>query len=128
METLVPLLGRGAFYFAVGFVLAHLEIQIEGKDGWAAKLPTWRRQFSFMHRPVTGYLVCMNLFLLMLLHLPIVYVGFSVALEAEVLTFFFLLAVFWDYQWFVWNPHYGVSRFRKGNVWWYPTWVGPFPL
>jgi len=127
MDTLIPLLLRGAFYFVVGLVLAHLEIQIEGKHGWAEKLPTWRRKFGFMHRPVTGYLVCMNLFLLLLLHLPVVYAGFSLALEAEVLTFFFLLAVFWDFQWFVWNPHYGLAGFRRGNVWWYPTWIGPFP-
>ncbi len=125
METL---LARGGFYFLIGLVLALLEIQIEGKHGWAEKLPTWRWRVGFMHRPITGYLVCMNLFLLLLLHSPIAHAGFSIALEAEILSFYFLLCVFWDFQWFAWNPHYGVAGFRKGNVWWYRTWVGRFPL
>ncbi len=122
-----PLLLRGGYVFVVGLVLAHLEIQIEGKDGWAAKLPTWRWHPAWMARPITGYLVCMTIFLLLVLHLPILYTGFTAALEGEVLAFFFLLTVFWDFQWFVWNPHFGVRGFRRGNVWWYRTWWGPLP-
>lgn len=121
------LLLRGGFYFLIAAVLAHLEIQIEGKDGWAAKLPTWRWQPPWIGRPVTGYLVCLNACLLLLLHLPLLYAPFSLALEAELLCFFFLLTVFWDFQWFLWNPHFGVRGFRKGRIWWYPTWLGPLP-
>ena len=32
----------GAYFFFIAFILAHLEIQIEGPHGWAEKLPTWR--------------------------------------------------------------------------------------
>ena len=34
----------GLYFFAIAFVLAQLEIQIEGPHGWAEKLPTWRWQ------------------------------------------------------------------------------------
>lgn len=132
VDNLSALLARGAYYFVCGLVLALLEIQIEGKDGWAAKLPTWRLASPFIMRwfgrPLTGYMICVNGLLLLLMHLPVVYAGLSVALEAEVLAFFFFLAVFWDYQWFVWNPHFGVSAFRRGNVPWYRHWWGPLPV
>lgn len=53
-------LWRGAFIggFACFFalVLACLEIEIEGKDGWAKNLPTWRRKAVVCgNRPWTGY-------------------------------------------------------------------------
>jgi hypothetical protein len=36
---------------------------------------------------------------------------------------FFLLTVTWDFLWFACNRHFGVARFRKGQVWWFPTWT-----
>ncbi len=122
------LLARGLFYSVIGFVLAHLEIQIEGKHGWAEKLPTWRWRTALAHRPITGYMLCLNAVLLLLLHLPFAYLPFSPAIEAEILAFFFFLTVFWDFQWFIWNPHYGVRSFRRGNIWWYRSWLGPAPV
>lgn len=35
---------------------------------------------------------------------------------------FFLLTVTWDSLWFACNRHFGMARFRKGEVWWFPTW------
>jgi hypothetical protein len=35
---------------------------------------------------------------------------------------FFLLTVTWDFLWFACNRHFGMGRFRKGQVWWFPTW------
>ena len=41
----------------------------------------------------------------------------------------FVLAVVWDYLWFVLNPAYTVRRFRRGNVWWFEVpWIWRFPL
>ena len=42
----------------VALFLAFLELNIEGKNGWAAALPTWRISFRFIFRdktPLTGY-------------------------------------------------------------------------
>ncbi len=121
----------GLYFFAIAFALAHLEIQIEGKHGWAAQLPTWRWQSDAVLRwagkPVTGYHVFLQLFLLLLIHFPLMYTGFSLEREAELISLFFLLAVFWDFLWFVCNPHFGLSRFGPGQVWWFKSWFMGLP-
>jgi hypothetical protein len=121
----------GLYFFAIAFVLAQLEIQIEGAHGWAEKLPTWRWQtpgvLRWAGKPITGYHVFLLLFILLFMHLPMLHVGFTLEGEAEVLALFALLAVFWDFLWFVCNPHFGLARFRPGEVWWFRTWVLGLP-
>jgi hypothetical protein len=121
----------GLYFFAIAFVLAHLEIQIEGAHGWAEKLPTWRwqtpRVLRWVGKPVTGYHVFLLLFILLLLHLPMMYVGFSLEREVEIVSLFCLLAVFWDFLWFVCNPHFGLARFSVGHVWWFKSWTLRLP-
>lgn len=121
----------GLYFFAIAFVLAQLEIQIEGPHGWAAKLPTWRWEtpavLRWAGKPITGYHVFLLLFILLFIHLPMMYLGFTVEREAELLSLFCLLAVFWDFLWFVCNPHFGLSRFRAGEVWWFKTWFLGLP-
>lgn len=48
------------FILTASILMALFEIQVEGKNGWAADLPTWRSNnkwlYKFMgNRPVTGY-------------------------------------------------------------------------
>lgn len=119
-------LAIGAYFFLIAFVLAHLEIQIEGAHGWAEKLPTWRwdgpRVRRWSGKPVTGYHLCLMTFILLFLHVPQFYGG-SWEREADLLAMFFFLTVTWDFLWFTCNPHFGVARFRKGQVWWFPAWA-----
>jgi hypothetical protein len=119
-------LALGAYFFCIAFILAHLEIQIEGPHGWAEKLPTWRwdspRIRRWFGKPVTGYHLCLVTLILLLLHLPQFHGG-SWDREADLLAMFFLLTVIWDFLWFACNRHYGVARFRKGQIWWFPTWA-----
>ena len=121
----------GLYFFAIAFVLAQLEIQIEGPHGWAERLPTWRWQtpgvLRWAGKPITGYHVFLLLFILLFIHLPMMYLGFSWDREAELLTLFCLLAVFWDFLWFVCNPHFGLARFRPGQVWWFKSWFLGLP-
>jgi hypothetical protein len=116
----------GAYFFVIALVLAHLEIQIEGPHGWAEKLPTWRWDGPAIRRwfgkPVTGYHLCLVTCILLFLHVPQFYGG-SWEREADLLAMFFFLAVTWDFLWFACNRHFGVARFRKGQVWWFPAWV-----
>jgi hypothetical protein len=119
-------LAIGAYFFLLAFVLAHLEIEIEGPHGWAEKLPTRRWDGPGVRRwlgkPVTGYHLCLLTLLLLFLHLPQFYGG-SWEREADLLAMFFLLTVSWDFLWFACNRHFGVARFRKGEVWWFPAWA-----
>jgi hypothetical protein len=115
----------GAYFFLIAFILAHLEIQIEGPHGWAEKLPTWRWDGRGVRRwfgkPITGYHVCLAACILLFLHLPQFYGG-SWEREADLLAMFFFLTVTWDFLWFACNRHFGVARFRKGQIWWFPAW------
>ena len=119
-------LAVGAYFFLIAFVLAHLEIQIEGPHGWAENLPTWRWDSRAVRRwfgkPVTGYHLCLVTLILLFVHVPQLYGG-SWEREADLLAMFFLLTVTWDFLWFACNRHFGVGRFRKGQIWWFPTWT-----
>lgn len=121
----------GLYFFAIAFVLAHLEIQIEGPHGWAARLPTWRWEtpgvLRWAGKPITGYHVFLLAFILLFIHLPMMSLGFTLEREAETLSLFFLLAVFWDFLWFVCNPHFGLARFRPDQVWWFKKWALGLP-
>jgi hypothetical protein len=120
----------GAYFFLIALALAHLEIQIEGPHGWAEMLPTRRWDGPairrWIGRPVTGYHLCLSMVLLLFLHVPQLYGG-TWEREADLLAIFFLLTVTWDFLWFACNRHFGVARFRKGEVWWFPTWAFGVP-
>jgi hypothetical protein len=125
------------WFWALG--LAGIEIEIEGGYGWAERLPTWYRKRArpyrvfgaFMgHRPLTGYHVFAFTIPLLLLHLPFV-AGVDWTLEDELIAIatYFVLAVVWDYLWFVLNPAYTIHRFGRGRVWWFEVpWIWRFPL
>ncbi|MDQ7781139.1 MAG: hypothetical protein RDV41_15700, partial [Planctomycetota bacterium] len=40
---------------------------------------------------------------------------------------YFSMIVAWDAMWFLWNPHFGVKRFKKSEVWWFRHWVFGVP-
>ena len=110
----------------VAGLFALLEIHIEGPDGWAAKLPTWRienrwTRLFFSAKPLTGYHLYTQLFSLAVVHLP-----FGLGLtpltwpaEARVLAFFILFWVLEDFLWFVLNPAFRLRRFRPEHAWWH---------
>jgi len=113
---------------ATAFALA--EIQIEGPNGWAANLPTWRienrwTRLLYSSKPLTGYHLYTQLFTLSAVHLPfsLGLVSFTWNVEARVLSFFILFWVLQDFLWFVLNPAFGLKRFRPKHIWWHaPTW------
>jgi hypothetical protein len=122
----------GGYVFLIAVVLAYLEVQIEGAHGWATALPTWRTTdprvtWIFGGRPVTGYHLALNLLLLLFLHWPVMFSRWSVVHEGRVLSSYLLLAVIWDFLWFVLNPHFGLSRFDAEHVWWFSSWLLGLP-
>lgn len=120
---------RPGFWFLVAFLLAALEVEIEGPNGWASALPTARienrlvlflvRPF-FGGRPVTLYHAYLFSLLFVFSHAAFIQ-GLDITwrYECRILSSFFLLAVTWDYLWFVLNPAFGPDKFAREHVAWH---------
>ena len=119
----------------VAAFFAKVEIHIEGKHGWAAELPTWRIEKHWLldlfwgGRPLTGYHAWVFPFILLMCHLGFFLIGgWTWTLELRTLG---VVALFWtieDYLWFVFNPHYGFRRFKKGQIPWHTRWLLGMPI
>ena len=116
--------------FISATLFALVEIQVEGPNGWAASLPTWRvenrwTRLFYSAKPLTGYHLYTQLFTLAIIHLPfgLGMVPLTWRMEARVLSFFILFWVLEDFLWFLLNPAFGLKRFRPENIWWHaPKW------
>jgi hypothetical protein len=116
-------------------IFARLEIQIEGPNGWAANLPTWRihnrwTKIFYGSRPLTGYHLWMLIFVLTLIHAPAAMQPsvWSWGLELRVVSFYILFFLVEDFLWFVMNPAFGIRRFRREHIWWHaPSWWWVMP-
>lgn len=124
---------EGLALFALCWLLAKVEIEIEGKDGWAVTLPTWRWEPEWFlnlsnGKAVTGYHVWLSLFLIGVFHLPLVFAGFSRELWAKCASSYLLITAVWDLQWFAWNPAWGLKRFRSTPIPWFRRKLLGFPV
>ncbi|MGA8848285.1 MAG: hypothetical protein WB564_00450 [Dehalococcoidia bacterium] len=61
----------------------------------------------------------MTLFLIAIVHLPLIFVPWSWRLESLVLGFYVGMVFLEDLLWFVLNPYYGIKNSRKGKIWWH---------
>ncbi|MBP9827791.1 hypothetical protein KBC55_01410 [Patescibacteria group bacterium] len=137
---MIALIVKVLFWSVFATILACLEIESEGKYGWAHKAPTWYRTTGFFGKlygmimggkPLTGYHLFMFLFTFMIFHVPF-FSGVVWSAEGELLAcaMYFAWCTLWDYIWFVLNPAYA-GRFTRNNVWWHSgsPWIfGLFPL
>lgn len=119
-----------AYTLLLAYLFAKVEIQIEGGDGWAANLPTWRIEkhwlldVFFGGRPLTGYHAWALLFMLLAFHLPgVLSWSWSWALEARLMASFMIFWVAEDFLWFVCNPAWGLKRFNRVEVRWHKHWI-----
>jgi hypothetical protein len=119
---------------AAAACLALIEIQIEGPAGWAANLPTWRVQnrwlsWLFPGRPLTGYHLWLLAFSCVVAHLPFAFgMPWTWAFEMRSVAFLLFFWVVEDFLWFIFNPHYGIRRFRPQHIAWHRQswwWVAP---
>ena len=119
----------------VSFCFAKVEIAIEGGNGWAEKLPTWRlppdhwaSMMFFSGRPLTGYHVWMETFLLSMMHLVYVFGTRNAGTELQILAFFCFLSVSEDFLWFYLNPAFGLKNFKAEKIWWHrKNWLWIMP-
>jgi hypothetical protein len=115
---------------ATAAAFAILEIQIEGDAGWAEDLPTWRinnhwTRLLFGSRPLTGYHLWVHIVVILLVHLPYAlgFVAPTLRTEMRIIAFLVLFWILEDFLWFVFNPRFGVVKFRREHVWWHaPSW------
>jgi hypothetical protein len=123
------------YLFVTAFVMAKLEVQIEGPAGWADNLPTWRVENRVTRRilggrAMTGYHVYFQLLIFALLHAPFA-LGIAALTLATELRVLAVLILFWlleDWLWFVVNPAYGLRHFKPDRVRWHREswwWVMP---
>ena len=135
------LIVNAVFWFVVALLLALVEIEIEGKYGWAEKTKTWYRKRGFFPklwgklqgtRPETGYYLFFFLFLIFIFHSGFFFgLSWSLDKEFEILALFFVFAALWDFLWFVFNPNYKIKNYKKEKIWWFNKsyWVfGLFPI
>lgn len=113
------------FFFILALLLALIEIESEGKYGWAEKAQTWYRKskfwgFFFQGKPLTGYHLCLFPFILLAFHTGF-FLGlpWTIGKELSILALYFLFSPTWDFLWFVLNPNYTIKNFRKNKVWWF---------
>ena len=124
--------GLLSFMVFLAIILALWEIQIEGRDGWASKLPSFRIEKEWVlkltgGRPVTGYHIFMTSFLIAIVHLPLFFIPWSWRIESLLLGFYVGMVFLEDFFWFALNPHYRIRNFRRGKIWWHKQWWGPVP-
>nr|WP_221195604.1 hypothetical protein [Luteibacter sp. Sphag1AF] len=118
----------------LAWMFANVEIQIEGPNGWATGLPTWRIEHHWLldllwgGRPMTGYHAWVFPFIAVLFHFPMIVEGHW-RWRAQIRALACLM-VFWvteDFLWFVLNPAFGLSRFDPSHVPWHKHWCGVAP-
>ncbi len=114
---------------------AQLEIQIEGDQGWAAGLPTWRTpdnhvlNWFFGGRAVTGYHLFLFTFMAAVFHLPLAMGGrFTWWLEARILGSLMWFWLLEDLFWFALNPAFGLGRLTPAHATWHPHWLLGLPV
>jgi hypothetical protein len=112
---------------ALAYCFANVEVQIEGADGWAAKLPVtfrveqhWLLDLLWGGRPMTGYHAWVFGFMALVFHLPLLLTWqWSVRLEARVVGCVMLFWIVEDFLWFVVNPAYGITPLVTRQVAWH---------
>jgi hypothetical protein len=130
---MASVIGLIIYTACVGIVLGYFEIQIEGKNGWARKLPCWRKENGWVvknimgGRPLTSYHISLISLLTMILHSSFFLILWNWQSELFVLGLLLELLLFDDFFWFAINPHFGLKKFKKEEIWWHKHWIGPVP-
>ncbi len=134
------LLLKAGFFFIFCLVLAGIEVEAEGKNGWAEKMPTWYRTRGLAAklymkilggRPLTGYHSFMFVFPCIIFHSQFFFgLQWNLSREFMSLAMYFVCMCLWDFLWFLLNPHYKWEKFRPQNIWWHSKspWIFGLPL
>lgn len=137
MATNINWIVTNFYIFILATLTALLEIQIEGKYGWAEKLPAWRPKqgtwygalvLKLFGNDLTGYHFLVWILMFSFFHMPFFF-GFNWSLEHEfqTLSLYLLFGPVWDFLWFVFNPYYPLKNFNKEHIPWHKEWILGLP-
>ena len=126
----MDLLFTALYVFMLSLTMALMEIQIEGKNGWARELPTWRaspnskifRVFSMIMpgKDLTGYHMLFFILIVMIFHFPYVQgLPFTLLNWLMTLSLMFLCMLMEDFLWFIFNPAFGIHKFFHNQIPWH---------
>jgi hypothetical protein len=122
------------FLTLVAWLFALLEIQVEGRHGWAENLPTWRIENKWTRvvykKPLTGYHLYAQGFILIMAHIPfgLNLVPWKLHFELRILAFVILFWILEDFLWFICNRDYGLKGFTPQRIRWHRDawwWIAP---
>ncbi len=123
------------FLLWISFCAAKFEIAIEGANGWAKNLPTWRLAPSswvskvfFSDKPATGYHIWLEICTISVIPSLYLFVLPSWIIELRIVAFFLFYCVVEDFLWFMLNPAFGIKNFRPDKIWWHQKhwwWIAP---
>lgn len=122
-----------AFIWMTILALFHalMEVQVEGRNGWARHLPTFRINIFFYKflggKPLTGYHLYMLLMFITIFHGIFLFQEWNGRLEMTIFGLFSFYFVIEDFLFFVVNPHYHIKNFRKGQIEWHKRWFWKLP-
>lgn len=114
------------------FLVAQLEIQIEGKNGWATNLPTWKFnsriiRFFIGNKLLTGYHFYLFLLVVFIYHSIFLFIPWTISLELATIALVLIFFILEDFLWFLLNPAFGLHKFTKAHVSWHKEWFWLFP-
>ena len=97
-----------------------LEIEIEGKDGWAINLPTFKinsgifTNFTFYHIVMNIIVIGTNMYPIYLLKgVDETYIDIFLQSIYMITLWFFIE----DFEWFILNPHYTIKNYGPNIPW-----------
>ena len=111
---------------------ARVEIMIEGKSGWALRLPCWRIDNCvtrfIIGKEITGYHCWLIVMFLFLFHSPFLFISWNIKKELLTLGLFNWYWIAEDFFWFVESKYYGFKNFKKGRIFWHKRWILGIPV
>jgi hypothetical protein len=116
----------------LALIHAKLELQIEGKAGWALRLPCWRISNKFVQlilgKELTGYHFYLLLLFAILFHSPILFISWTLQKECFILGTYCYYWIVEDWFWFLESKYYGIKNFKPGRIFWHKRWFIGLPV
>jgi hypothetical protein len=120
------------FTLILAFITALWEIQVEGKEGWAKQLPTFRINVFFRKllggKPLTGYHIFLLLLFVIVFHGLFINELGNWEIESTIFGLICWFFVIEDIMWFIFNPHYTLKKFKNKQVEWHSRWWLGLPI